>query len=328
MRYSPPARMPMASIPVIDAREPGGPGDFLTHGFSQLLRRAADVPVPFAPLVIVAADRTPASACLAAFLEAEARAVPLDHIAIWDGPTLGRTLATRGVDRLHEHLIRHRLVVIDHIDDVGGPDRQRAVVGLFDALHRSGTATCVSLSTHPSMARSLAHQLASRLSGGLLIVLPDAPRGAATAQPRSSQRPVTLTRIFTAVSRHEECSVADLCGPSRCRAIAAARSLALYVARVVTHKSFQAIGAACGGRDHTTVMHAVKVVTRRMTRDAAFATDVSRLVDRFAGPAPLAADRSLGVDSEADCLRRTNRHLRRRRGQRCQAPNRRHSGGR
>jgi hypothetical protein len=318
----------MASPSVIDARDRGGAGELLTHSFSQLMRLGTDAAIPFAPLVIVAADRTPASDCLAAFLEAESMAIPLDHIAIWDGPTLGRTLAARGGDRLLEHLTRHRLVVIDHIDDVGGTDRQRAVVGLFDALHRSGTATCVSLATHPSMARSLAHQLASRLSGGLLVVLPDAQRGRATNQWRSSRRPVTLTRIFTAVSRHEECSVADLYGPSRCRAIAAARSLAMYVARVVTQKSFHAIGAACGGRDHTTAMHAMKVVTRRMTRDAAFAGDVSRLVDRFAGPAPLAADRSLDVDSDADCLRRMNRHLHRRRGQRCQAPSRPQSGGR
>lgn len=318
----------MPSQSVIDARDRGGTGDFLTHGFSRLLRRAADVPIPFAPLVIVAADRTPASACLARFLEAEAPAIPLDQIAIWDGPTLGRALAARGVDRLHAHLSRHRLVVIDSIDDVGGPDRQRAVVGLFDALHKSGTASCVSLSTHPAMAQSLAHQLASRLSGGLLVVLPEAPQGTATAQSRSSRRPVTLARIFTTVSRHEECSVADLSGPSRCRAIAAARSLAMYVARVVTHTSFQAIGAACGGRDHTTVMHAVKVVTRRMTRDAAFAGDVRRLLDRFAAPAPVSADRSLDVDSDADCLRRTDRHLRRRRGQRGRAPSRPHSSGR
>jgi len=317
----------MAPTPVIDAHLRGGPRELLASGFTQLMGRGAALAVPFAPLVIVAADRTPASDCLAAFLEAEASATPLDHIAIWDGATLGRTLAARGVTQLQEHLARHRLVVIDHLDDVGGPDRQQAVVGLLDALHRSGTATCVSLASHPATARSLEQQLASRLSGGLLVVLPDAPRKRTIPQPCSSRRVATLARIFAVVSRHEECSVAELCGPSRCRCLVAARSLAMYVARVVTHASFHAIGVACGGRDHTTVMHAVRAVTRRMARDAAYASDVRRLVNRFADPAPVAADRSLDVDSDADCLRRANRHIRRRRGQRFPAMNRPRSSG-
>lgn len=317
----------MASITVNDARDRGGPGELLTRSFGQLIGLEADAAVPFAPLVIVAADRTPASAWLATFLEAEPAATPVASIALWDGPALGRAIAARGATPLHEELARHRVVVIDRIDAVGGPERQRAVAGLLDALQASGTAICVSLATHPAAAESLEPHLASRLLGGLLVVLPDAPLPPVEADPGSTRRPASLGRVFATVARHQECSVADLCGPSRCRSIAAARSLAMYVARVVTGKSFHAIGAACGGRDHTTVMHGVKVATRRLTHDAAFAGDVGRLVQRLTGRPPLATGCSLVVDSADCCLPRASRHVHRRRSHHSQAPNRRVSGG-
>lgn len=315
----------MVSPTVIDARS--RPAELLARSFVQLVGLAADAAVPFTPVVIVTADHTPASAWLAAFLEAEPAATPVASIALWDGPTLGRGLAARGATRLHEELARHRVVVIDRIDAVGGPERQRAVAGLFDALHASGTAICVSLATHPSAAQSLDPHLASRLLGGLLVVLPDAPRPPVETGTSSTRRPASLGRILATVARHQECSVADLCGPSRCRAIAAARSLAMYVARVVTGHSFHAIGAACGGRDHSTVMHGVKVVARRLAHDAAFAGDVGRLVQRLAGQPSLATGCSFAVDSAEDCLARASRHGHRRRNPHRRAANRPISGG-
>lgn len=317
----------MADIPVIDARDRGGPGALLARSFGQLVGRAADSAIPFAPLVIVAADRTPASALVAAWLEAEPESTAVDLIAIWEGPTLGRAIEARGVARLHEELARHRLVVIDQADDAGGPERQRSIAGLLDALHAAGTATCVSLATHPAGDPSLEPHLASRLLGGLLVVLPDAPPPRRTPHPGSTRRTASLGRILATVADHQDCSVDDLRGPSRSRAIAAARSLAMYVARVVTGKSFHAIGTACGGRDHTTVMHGVKVAARRMAHDAAFAGDVRRLVRTLAGPAAVPPDCSFIVDSDGDCLPHASRQARRRRSQRRRAPNRPRTSG-
>lgn len=280
----------MASHPVFGGRN-RGPAELLHRCFARLVDPEGDGSILFAPLVIVAADRTPASVCLTGVLDATAAAAAVDRIAVWDGPTLGRSLDASGVDRLHRELARHRLVVVDHADEVGGRARQRGLATLLDALHASGTATCVSLAAHPMLARSLEPRLVSRLTAGLLVVLPDAPPEPDPAAAAAPRRPARLSRIFATVARQQECSLADLYGPSRCRAIAAARSLAMYVARVVTHSSFHAIGAACGGRDHTTAMHAMKVVGRRMAGDTAFAAEVGRIVRRLAAPAAMARRR-------------------------------------
>lgn len=312
----------MASTPVIDPRPRGGAGALLARGFRALVDRGPLVPAPFAPLVIVAVDRSPASACLAAFLDTTAEEMAVDRIAIWDGRRLGRFLAAPGGAGLEAMMTRHRLVVIDHVDEVGGPDRQRSLASLLDAVHASGTATCVSLAEHPAVSATLEPHLASRLMSGLLVQLPDAP---VAMRVRHARTP-SLARVFATVARHQECTVSDVLGASRCRRIAAARSLAMYVARVVTAKSFHAIGAACGGRDHTTALHAVKVVTRRLARDAACAGDVSRLVQRLSGPASQASPplRCLfTVDSGGDCPRAGIRRSRRRPTHRQQATTRR-----
>jgi hypothetical protein len=63
----------------------------------------------------------------------------------------------------------------------------------------------------------------------------------------------------------------------------------MHLARSLTSKSLGQIGAAFGGRDHTTVMHALKVVADRLGHDAGLADDVAwchaRLVRSSAMPA-------------------------------------------
>jgi hypothetical protein len=102
--------------------------------------------------------------------------------------------------------------------------------------------------------------------------------------------------VFRVAARHHELDVDDLLGPSRRRAVASARSLAMYLARLLTPKSLYAIGSACGGRDHTTVMHGVRVAERRIAGDTAFAADVARLVANLQGLPPTRRGRHVGVD--------------------------------
>jgi len=67
-------------------------------------------------------------------------------------------------------------------------------------------------------------------------------------------------------------SMDELTGPSKTRAIASARQMAMYLCRELTDLTLPKIGGTFGGRDHTTVMHAAKkirteIAERRQTYD-------------------------------------------------------------
>ena len=65
-------------------------------------------------------------------------------------------------------------------------------------------------------------------------------------------------------------SPTEIIGPSRQRHIFRARQAAMYVARVTGQNSYPAIGRMFGGRDHTTVLHAVRSVPDVMTSEPEF----------------------------------------------------------
>ncbi len=59
----------------------------------------------------------------------------------------------------------------------------------------------------------------------------------------------------------------QLTGPSRKQPLARSRQIAMYLCRDLTDLSLPKIGAAFGGRDHSTVLHAVDRVKRLMQSD-------------------------------------------------------------
>jgi chromosomal replication initiator protein len=73
--------------------------------------------------------------------------------------------------------------------------------------------------------------------------------------------------VIGATSRQHGLTAADLVGPSRCRQVSLARGMAMYLARRLTPKSLESIGAAFGGRDHTTVLHAVRKIAGDRTKN-------------------------------------------------------------
>lgn len=63
----------------------------------------------------------------------------------------------------------------------------------------------------------------------------------------------------------------------RWREVAWPRQVAMYLAREITGKPLPHIGRQFGGRDHTTVIHAIKAVEKRMAEDALYWADVEAL---------------------------------------------------
>lgn len=77
-------------------------------------------------------------------------------------------------------------------------------------------------------------------------------------QLRGAQRRVTIDQIQKAVSDHFELKPLDLVSSRRARAVARPRQIAMYLAKRLTTRSLPEIGRKFGGRDHSTVIHAVR----------------------------------------------------------------------
>lgn len=75
-----------------------------------------------------------------------------------------------------------------------------------------------------------------------------------------SARNVGMDNIQKTVADYYKIKVAELFSKKRTRAIARPRQVAMWLCREVTTHSFPEIGDAFGGRDHTTVIHAVKTI--------------------------------------------------------------------
>ena len=77
---------------------------------------------------------------------------------------------------------------------------------------------------------------------------------------RVSQRKVTIEEIIRKVADHYNLRMTDLISARRARVIARPRQVAMFLSKMLTSKSLPEIGRRFGGRDHTTVIHAVKKI--------------------------------------------------------------------
>ena len=94
---------------------------------------------------------------------------------------------------------------------------------------------------------------------------------------RANDRRVTIEEIQKRVAEHFNIKLADMQSPRRARQVARPRQIAMFLAKQLTTRSLPEIGRKFGGRDHTTVMHAVKKVEELCTADGTFAEDVDLL---------------------------------------------------
>jgi len=94
---------------------------------------------------------------------------------------------------------------------------------------------------------------------------------------RANDRRVTIEEIQKKVAEHFNIRVSDMHSARRARSVARPRQIAMYLSKQLTSRSLPEIGRKFGGRDHTTVMHAVKKVEELGLHDQDFAEDVELL---------------------------------------------------
>lgn len=94
---------------------------------------------------------------------------------------------------------------------------------------------------------------------------------------RANDRRVSIEDIQKQVAGHYNIKVSDMHSARRSRSVARPRQVAMYLSKKFTPKSLPEIGRKFGGKDHTTVMHAVKRVDEIMAIDHEFAQEVELL---------------------------------------------------
>lgn len=102
--------------------------------------------------------------------------------------------------------------------------------------------------------------------------------------PASARRPVQSVRdIQERICEWFGVALSDLLSPSRAASVTWPRQLAMYLSRELTDESLPAIGAAFGGRSHTTVMHACRRAAERLANDQQSFADVDKLARELRG---------------------------------------------
>jgi chromosomal replication initiator protein len=99
----------------------------------------------------------------------------------------------------------------------------------------------------------------------------------------SVNRQITVESIQKTVAEYFKMKVADLFSKKRTRVIVRPRQIAMWLAKNLTSQSYPSIGDAFGGRDHTTVLHAVRTIDELRTKDNELNHDVHVLLQVLKG---------------------------------------------
>ena len=100
---------------------------------------------------------------------------------------------------------------------------------------------------------------------------------------KMTQKEITIDYIRNVVCDHLKIDAETFDSPKRTREIAQARQIAMYLCKQYTKAPLSAIGAAIGGKNHATVLHACKAVTNMIETDKAFAMLMEGIEDEIRG---------------------------------------------
>jgi chromosomal replication initiator protein len=98
---------------------------------------------------------------------------------------------------------------------------------------------------------------------------------------QAETRVVSIDRIQNETAAHFNIRVADLRGRTRTAGVVLARQVAMTIARELTNASLTEIGEAFGGKNHSTVIHAIEKVKDQMEKNGTFISQVENLMARI-----------------------------------------------
>lgn len=98
----------------------------------------------------------------------------------------------------------------------------------------------------------------------------------------TSNAPITLEEVLKTVSKHCHVSIADLKSKKRTKSIVLGRQIAFYVMKKCTSHSLQIIGQFMGGKDHTTVLHAITKMENHVKKNSEVSNTIKTIQKTFA----------------------------------------------
>ena len=94
---------------------------------------------------------------------------------------------------------------------------------------------------------------------------------------RSSRARLSIDDIQRAVCAHYKLDRMEMSSKRRAREVARPRQIAMYLAKTLTPRSYPEIGRKFGGRDHSTVIHAIRTIESLRVSDPAIDSDIARI---------------------------------------------------
>ena len=94
---------------------------------------------------------------------------------------------------------------------------------------------------------------------------------------RQSEKKLTIDEIMKKTCEHYNLRMSDMTSARRSRSVARPRQMAMYLAKKLTPRSYPEIGRMFGGKDHTTVLYAVRKIEELMAADPQLAEDAQLL---------------------------------------------------
>ena len=92
---------------------------------------------------------------------------------------------------------------------------------------------------------------------------------------------ITIEKIQKKVADQFQIKVTELKSPKRLKNIVFPRQIAMYICRKLTNLSYPEIGAKFGGKDHSTIIHAVKKIDKLITEDIQMKVMIEKIIDNL-----------------------------------------------
>ncbi len=100
---------------------------------------------------------------------------------------------------------------------------------------------------------------------------------------RASERKLTIDEIMKKTCEHYNLRMSDMTSGRRSRSVARPRQMAMWLAKKLTPRSYPEIGRKFGGKDHTTVLYAVRKIEELIAQDSQIAEDAMLLQRKLEG---------------------------------------------
>ena len=92
---------------------------------------------------------------------------------------------------------------------------------------------------------------------------------------------ITVETIQKMVANYYHIKTSDIKSSKRLKNIVLPRQISMYISRKLTSSSFPEIGSKFGGKDHSTIIHAIKKIEKKMEEDMHLRSTVEKLINNL-----------------------------------------------